>query len=62
VVNSSSKKFKEFKGMERNLKESEVPCHVVNSSYTELTGILKNLKEVNEFSVISKNLRELKGI
>jgi len=37
--------FKEFKGIYRNLKELEVPCHVVNLSFKEFKGTLMNLKE-----------------
>ena len=32
-----------------NLKELEVPCHVVNLFFKEFKGIQRNLKEFKEF-------------
>ena len=39
--------------------ELEVPCHVVNSSFKEFKGILRNF---NEFTDFQKNLKEFKGM
>ena len=40
-----SKNLRELKRIERNFKELEVPCHVVNSFFEEFKGILGNFKE-----------------
>ena len=41
--------IKEFKGTLEILKELEVPCHVVNSSFQELKGISGNFKELRDW-------------